>query len=241
MESLEHLISSSLISHGHPANSAGNPAGPSLIAPTDGSLDAVQTMLEVFRTELTPVFPFVVIPIGTTSDMFAREKPMLRMAIEVVTEQHGKEALSDLSRLFREEVSRRVIVNGEKSLDLLQSILVYVAWYVELLNYRSKECRGKHYPERRRIAYMPFRNHLHVYPGSHFATMVHIATALASDLGLDEDTGSRTAGTQLGAFRSLEQSLHTPKVERTLEEMRAILGLFWLSSTCVEALLIFAL
>ncbi|KAH7304526.1 hypothetical protein B0I35DRAFT_444970 [Stachybotrys elegans] len=179
VESLEHLISSSL------RNTSDIPAdhSPNLTSYEAGS------GLEIFRREMMQFFPFVAIPTGMTREMLVVQKPMLCMAIDVVTQQ------ADLSTTFREKMSQRVVINGEKDLDLLQSILVYLAW-----------------------------NHVHVDPGTHFITMVYIATALTSQLGLDQITRSR-----LGALRELERP-NDPKVH-TNEEIRALLGLSWLTST----------
>ena len=41
------------------------------------------------------------------------------------------EVLADvLEREWREELARKVIVEGQKSLDLVQGLLVYLGWYV---------------------------------------------------------------------------------------------------------------
>lgn len=79
---------------------------------------------------MMPSCPFVVIPEDVSAESLAMEKPMLLMAIETVTQPFDEETRLKLSQTFREDASRRVFTDGEKTLDLLQGILVYLAWYV---------------------------------------------------------------------------------------------------------------
>lgn len=87
--------------------------------------------LSFFQRHMSPVFPFVVIPSDTGPDTLAREKPVLWMALMLVARWQDESTRSALSTAFREEVGRRILAHDERTLDLLQSILVYTAWYAE--------------------------------------------------------------------------------------------------------------
>lgn len=63
------------------------------------------------------------------------------------------------------------------------------------------------------------------------STLLYLGVALAAELGLDEAPTTRTARTGLGALTTFDRQ--APTSHRSLEESRALLGLFWLTSVCV--------
>jgi hypothetical protein len=75
-------------------------------------------------------FPFVLVPPKMTLDSLRREKPFLLLSILSCAASSNEKLQDQLELELRESLSRRVIVNGEKSLDLLQGVLVYLTWYV---------------------------------------------------------------------------------------------------------------
>lgn len=75
-----------------------------------------------------------------------------------------------------------------------------------------------------------------------WAPLLHIAIALMSDLNLDEEPGSsKAAKIGLGALKQFEPPSEPLHVERTLEERRAMLGVFLLSSVYAFATFIHGL
>ena len=81
-----------------------------------------------FRTEMAQYFPFVVIPPQATASEYRSEKPLLfRTCIAAACHKDP-----NLQRQMGEEllkvVGERMILRGEKSLDLLQCILVLISW-----------------------------------------------------------------------------------------------------------------
>lgn len=83
--------------------------------------------LEFFRTQAHR-FPFVIVSPQTTLDTLRREKPFLFLAILTFATQTRPKLQAELELELRESLSKRVIVNMEKSLDILQGLLVYLAW-----------------------------------------------------------------------------------------------------------------
>jgi hypothetical protein len=75
-------------------------------------------------------FPFVLVPPKMALDSLRREKPFLLLSILCSAASSDEKLQSQLELELRESLSRRVIVNGEKSLDLLQGVLVYLTWCV---------------------------------------------------------------------------------------------------------------
>lgn len=87
-------------------------------------------MLETYRQEMMPLFPFVWISLDESPEKLFQEQPMLYMAIMVVTCQENIEVQQELAQKYREEIGRRIWTLTEKNLQLLQGILVFLAWYV---------------------------------------------------------------------------------------------------------------
>jgi hypothetical protein len=83
--------------------------------------------LEFFRTQAHR-FPFVIVSPRTTLDSLRREKPFLFLAILTFATQTRPKLQAELELELRESLSKRVVVNMEKSLDILQGLLVYLAW-----------------------------------------------------------------------------------------------------------------
>jgi hypothetical protein len=85
--------------------------------------------LEFFRTQAHR-FPFVVVSPREALDSLRREKPFLLLAILTFATQARPKLQAELELELRESLSKRVVVNMEKSLDILQGLLVYLAWCV---------------------------------------------------------------------------------------------------------------
>lgn len=73
-------------------------------------------------------FPFILVPEKMSLDAFRRERPFFLLSILSFAAHHNEKLQLRLELELRESLSKRVIVNCEKSLDLLQGVLVYLAW-----------------------------------------------------------------------------------------------------------------
>jgi hypothetical protein len=73
-------------------------------------------------------FPFVVIAPDATSESLRRERPMLWRSIVVAASYHNPRRQIALGWKLMEEFSTRILLKAEKSLDLLQALLVHAAW-----------------------------------------------------------------------------------------------------------------
>ncbi|KAI1062296.1 hypothetical protein LB506_006265 [Fusarium annulatum] len=123
-------------------------------------------MLETYRQEMMPLFPFVWIGLDEIPEKLFQDRPMLYMAIMVVTCQENIEIQQELAQKYREEIGRRIWTLAEKNLQLLQGIMVFLAWY-----------------------------QTHWVLGHQLSNLMYMAMSLVTELGLDKEpsSGTRTA------------------------------------------------
>lgn len=84
--------------------------------------------LNLFRSIYSPYFPFVVIPVMTSSFDLLHKSPFLFRTIVAVTTPQSPAIQAEFRLWFREYVAQHVVVNNERRLELLQAILIYLAW-----------------------------------------------------------------------------------------------------------------
>ncbi|RFU31464.1 hypothetical protein B7463_g4854, partial [Scytalidium lignicola] len=92
------------------------------------SLDVAGKYLQIYRTHAS-YFPFVVIHPHDTLYSLRQYKPFLLLSILTVSAKSNSPHQRRLEIELRQTLGTKVIVNGEKSLDLLQGLLVYLCWY----------------------------------------------------------------------------------------------------------------
>jgi hypothetical protein len=140
LESKVDLVSEFLLTTGSPSALAlsmpGSPSalGQSLSAfelldqmiPPDGN-EAI-LLLRHFRSEMAPLFPFVSMDDSVTTVQLRHQKPLLYMSTVMIACQTDVNRQSDIARLVRYEVAQAVMVRSEKSLTLLQVLLILMAW-----------------------------------------------------------------------------------------------------------------
>lgn len=101
----------------------------SFLKPQKITLDRAQSLLADFR-KLSPWFPFVTISEESTVTSLARDSPFLLLAILTVAARCDTNIYHQLDHEFRSRLSQMIVVEGRKSLELLQGLIVYLAWYV---------------------------------------------------------------------------------------------------------------
>ncbi|KAF2475764.1 uncharacterized protein BDR25DRAFT_322237 [Lindgomyces ingoldianus] len=87
----------------------------------------MQLLLESYRA-MIDFFPFVTLPKECFYRDLIQKRPILMFAVLTVTSYDSSLLQLTLSREFRKVVTVK-IMNGEKSLDLLQGLLVFIAWH----------------------------------------------------------------------------------------------------------------
>jgi hypothetical protein len=120
-------------------------------------------LLETYR-HMVEYFPFVTLPKDYSCQELIQHRPILMFAVLTVASYDSIILQQTLSREFR-KVAMVKILNGEKSLDLLQGLVVFIAWH-------------HHYMDTQAVS-VPM--------------LLQLCVGIASDLGLDRlPTGLRS-------------------------------------------------
>ena len=93
------------------------------------TFEQAEVSLQAFRTEAAN-FPFVVVDPTIPLDILRLKRPFLLLSILAFSAQWNVPLQSKLEMELKESLCKRVIMDGEKSLDLLQGLLVYLNWLV---------------------------------------------------------------------------------------------------------------
>ncbi|EXJ68069.1 uncharacterized protein A1O5_08684 [Cladophialophora psammophila CBS 110553] len=144
-----------------------------------------------------------------------QKKPFLVLAILMVGYRQDPARQTTIAHKLREMVSHSMLVQGKKSLDMLQALLVYLSWY-----------------------------HVPVHQSSQVGNIGHLIMALLSDLRLNNGAVVQTLkpsfgrlepfgndGSDASAMRPTSRAAQSSSITRTLEERRTFLGCFFLIST----------
>ncbi|KAH8729062.1 hypothetical protein GQ44DRAFT_701503 [Phaeosphaeriaceae sp. PMI808] len=91
------------------------------------SLAHMQMLLDTYQ-HMVDFFPFVTLPKDCSCRELVQHRPVLMFAVLTVASYDSVLLQQTLSREFR-KVAMVKILNGEKSLDLLQGLLVFIAWH----------------------------------------------------------------------------------------------------------------
>ncbi|OJJ47702.1 hypothetical protein ASPZODRAFT_63290 [Penicilliopsis zonata CBS 506.65] len=94
------------------------------------SITSADELIEFFRNELAHFFPLVVLPPGTTAYQLRRSKPLLFLSVIAAA---AIAVDGELARTLNREMIRlyaeKFFIEGEKSLELVQALLVMTVFY----------------------------------------------------------------------------------------------------------------
>ncbi|KAH8910590.1 hypothetical protein BR93DRAFT_275940 [Coniochaeta sp. PMI_546] len=85
-------------------------------------------LFDVFRTKLAPRFPFVVVLENATPQDMRQQRPCTHLAILAVASFEDFVLQRKLSGLFNRVLAAKLIVGKLVSLDVLQGLLLHLAW-----------------------------------------------------------------------------------------------------------------
>lgn len=83
----------------------------------------------MFRDEMCPYFPFICIPDSVSAQDLRRDKPFLYLAVLAISTRKSLHQ-QELGKVIIRQLAERMLINGERSMDLLLGILTYAAWSV---------------------------------------------------------------------------------------------------------------
>ncbi|KAH8651094.1 hypothetical protein BX600DRAFT_473069 [Xylariales sp. PMI_506] len=184
------------------------PAVTSYIAPSyEPSPTEAEKHLENFRKHKSKYFAFVHIPRNTSAAQLQGDRPFLWLCIMMLG---SKSTLQQqiLGGIIREKIAQEMVIQSNKSLDLLLGILGFTAW--ANIQFKKK----------------PF-----------LSLFTQMANSLVFDLGLNRPTPDDT--NTLCENKIPLDDLNSPvcgftytkpKLPRTMEERRAVLGCFLITS-----------
>ncbi|KAI1746388.1 hypothetical protein F4680DRAFT_463561 [Xylaria scruposa] len=164
------------------------------------SLQEAQLCLNQFREETLAFFPFVYIPSHVTVVDVRKFYPFLWLNILSTTTTSHQRRIS-LGDQARNIVIQKIVVEREKSIDLLLGLLTYLGWV-----------------HKQRAA------------TSYISLLSQLVVTLVYDLGLHRQP-SESRPPFCGPSKPRNENVNPPQmIRRTPEEVRAVLGAFILTS-----------
>ncbi|KAI9055633.1 hypothetical protein LZ554_000577 [Drepanopeziza brunnea f. sp. 'monogermtubi'] len=151
------------------------------------TLKQAEELLLKFR-EKASFFPFVQIPLEATIPSLSRTSPFLLLAVLTAASLDDPLLHHQMNHEFRRVLGSQVLRQGKKSLDFLQGLLVYIAWFPAHVNPRDTTTT---------FVYM------------------HLAIDLLIELGLDQESPSPTKNTAITTTGLVKGDKFTPAARRT--------------------------
>lgn len=87
-------------------------------------------LLNVYREQFAPHFPFINIPDDVSAEDLRNQKPWLYRSIMMVAAQEERTRQQEMGKQIVSEMALEILLRGEKSLDMLQSLCVCNLWSV---------------------------------------------------------------------------------------------------------------
>ncbi|KAK4454209.1 hypothetical protein QBC34DRAFT_375382 [Podospora aff. communis PSN243] len=166
------------------------------------TVEEAETFLNLYRSEYSPRFPFVPIaPDVTPNELFGSRPFLFRVIIQIIAPQTA-ETQRGVARWVRQHVSQHVLVVQEGGLELLQGLLLYIGW-------------ANHF-------------NLRIDYGGTALFQVLVGMALEAGLGKPGKLRNKPPNHIVDEAKGVKG--FKPKAPHTLENMRAMLGVFYLNS-----------
>lgn len=93
------------------------------------SFQTGKALLEIFKTKMTPYFPFVLFPSDVSIEELNSERPCACLAALAAASHADAATQKQLGNMFKEIVAARMVDGDFNQLDLMQGLLIHVAWY----------------------------------------------------------------------------------------------------------------
>ncbi|KAH0838926.1 fungal transcriptional regulatory protein [Fonsecaea pedrosoi] len=180
----------------------------SIVSGFQFSFSEANQVLQEYMITMVPQFPFVPLPSHDAYEMF-KDKPFLLKTILWVCRPPGPDASAAFESWFRQNVAHQTVVLMNKSLDVVQAILVFLAW-----------------------------KDIYFYAAAKDTSLLQLAVGLVEDLGLNKPQ-SLTANSTLGSIVEEAAQLRNdlpPQPRQTGDSHRAALGVYYMSSTLFSLL-----
>lgn len=186
-----------------------------------------ESYLNRFRTDLVKYFPFIVISPSMTAHELRQQRPMLWTCIMTVASSSSTQQIG-LSKEVRRILGQEAFVKGTRNMDLLLAILVYSAWYENIPRLVASSSSNLELIQEL-IFWHVFRDRRHFFEGSILVGLVQFAIAILYDLRLNKPPVMDPALILACGLKGIGDTSKLSKA-RTIEERRALLGCFLMSS-----------
>lgn len=150
-------------------------------------LESDEKLLSTYMNQLSTRFPFVIIPPGTTAEQLEATSPFLMKVIRMVASVRHLRSMRGQSHAIIQHISYAMLMRSERSLDLLQGILVFLGFY-----------------------------HYHCMTHSQFNNLNHWAVSLVGDMDLSTCPKSQERRNQLPLIRTDGPRSRTNEERRAL-------------------------
>ncbi|CAI6334766.1 unnamed protein product [Periconia digitata] len=166
-------------------------------------ISEVQQGMNYYRKSLSPWFPFVLLPDSRKPAVeFSQEQPFLSIVMAMLGCVRDRDRQRELAVNIRTWLAVHMMQEGQKSLDILQGLLLLTHWYTFQWGLSSQR-----------------------------TLFMHMAMSLIADLGLIRSplARQRLMTTEEAAGKSKTNA--ETVAHHTLEQKRALLGCLYLSSS----------
>lgn len=163
--------------------------------------EELQGVLDTYKNIMMQIAPIILLAPDVTVSYMQTQRPYLWLVIRMIASKQLTRQLALLEET-NSTIAQKVIVDGERSFDMLCALVIYLSW-------GQFSCAK-----------------------ANLSPLLHLAFALAGDLGLTKTAPQTSPGvmlnfTQAGCPRPPYALVVRP---RTMEERRVLLGLFCVSS-----------
>ncbi|OOQ87164.1 hypothetical protein PEBR_18497 [Penicillium brasilianum] len=180
-------------------------------------------LLETYVKMMIPMFPFVPVPSHMTVEDLCRERPFLYLNITMIA-CPNPERQRELSKAVKEYIADRIIMQGQRSLDLLQGLLVHLVWFISVSRIPQPNFSG---PINGPICDSNIPSKLPSQGTAQLDAFLHLTMAQAISLGLNQDPRSPKTLNQPIAYLSQADSHRDKSPPRTIEDRRTFLGCYY--------------
>ncbi|KAL4877829.1 hypothetical protein BJY04DRAFT_230432 [Aspergillus karnatakaensis] len=159
-------------------------------------------VLGEYMTTMLPQYPFVPVPSCNAQDLY-RHKPLLLRTVLWVCRPGKPDEYARFETWFRQHIAHETVICMKKDLELVQAILVFLAW-----------------------------RDIYFYATAKDTTLLQIAIGLIGDLGLNGARRSANPSFRsvVEAATQLRNDI-LPQPNQTGDGHRAALGVFYIAST----------
>ncbi|KAI0535496.1 hypothetical protein GGR58DRAFT_440809 [Xylaria digitata] len=172
------------------------------------TLDEVPALFQRYTDRMAPHLPAVIFQPGTTAAEIRTAKPILFLSIMSVASSETPNTQRQLVKELMQIFADKIIMHGQKSLELVQALIISVVWYFP----------PEHFEELK------------------FYQMVHLAAVMALDIGLGRRKNSPKSSLIPYTWQDHPFRKHPLPDPSTIESRRTWLAVYFLASNVAMAL-----